>query len=192
MLVFLNKASIAGSMVTTLSHCNNGIAPLFVVSTPHEAWHCLVQPMALGCNGSLLGAMDKTPPGLVTTKGTRGSISVVVASTIQSRATVDGDTRGFDLGKAAPLSGTRPMGSLVYIYAAGVDPQARVATPTSRLPVLHSQISCSILLVRAHLVGWSSSQGMWITEQCQLLSKSCALVQECQGFNSLDYVGHSG
>ena len=48
--MLLDKASVADSMVDIFSHCNGGIAPPFVVSTPHEVEHCSVYPMVLGCN----------------------------------------------------------------------------------------------------------------------------------------------
>ena len=47
---------------------------------PHEAGHYLVQLIASGCSGGLLGAIDGTPPGAVTTNGAGGSTSVAAAN----------------------------------------------------------------------------------------------------------------
>ena len=54
--------------------------------------------MVLGCNGDLLQAMDKTPPGTLTTTDTGGPTSVVIASIAKSGVYVGGGTEGVDLG----------------------------------------------------------------------------------------------
>ena len=42
MLMLLDEASIAGSMVATFAHHDDGTAPPFEVSTPLETGQCLV------------------------------------------------------------------------------------------------------------------------------------------------------
>ena len=42
MLMLLDEASIAGSMVATFAHHGDGTAPLLEVSTLHETGQCLV------------------------------------------------------------------------------------------------------------------------------------------------------
>ena len=41
MLMLLDKASVAGSMVATFAHHNDGTTPPFEVSTLHKAGQCL-------------------------------------------------------------------------------------------------------------------------------------------------------
>ena len=51
-----------------------------------------------------MGALDGTPLGMVTTKGTGDSTSAVVASMVKTGETNGGSTRGDDLPPGAPIS----------------------------------------------------------------------------------------
>ena len=57
-----------------------------------------MEPMALGFNGDIPKAMDRTPPGALTTTGAGGPTGVVAANTAKSGACINRGTGGVDLG----------------------------------------------------------------------------------------------